>query len=149
MTNYKRSISVSNNSNNTYQALTHGIEHWWTKPDSAIKKVGDKAKFCFPPGRSYWTFEAEELLQDKKVVLKCVDAYHLHQGQPSAIETEWLDSRLIWKLTEVEGQTTVEFEHEGLTQSLYCYDICEDGWDHFFVLSLQQYLDTGKGMPHT
>jgi len=144
---YQKTIVVKANTERVFAALTRNIEYWWTKPDNAIVKEGDKAKFTFPPGRSYWTFEATSLTPNQ-VKLRCVDALHLHEGMPSAIETEWLGSQLIFNMTQKGQSTQIDFEHQGLIPQLHCYEVCENGWDYFFLESLQHYLDTGTGSPH-
>ena len=86
--NYRKSIDVTSNASTAFEAVTRGIEQWWTQPDRPMRQISDRAKFTFPPGKS------------------------------------------------------------GLTPQLLCYDICEAGWDMFFLHSLKQYLDTGRGKPH-
>lgn len=146
--NYKRSISVSASTTQAYQALTTGYAHWWTKPDQVFKRVGDIARFSFPPLKSYWTFEAVKLVQNELVELKCVDAYHLHDDMPPDIETEWLGSILRFSIVELDGKTEITLDHLGLTPELLCYDVCEAGWDYFFLSSLPRFLNTGIGSPH-
>jgi hypothetical protein len=36
----------------------------------------------------------------------------------------------------------MDFEHEGLTPQLHCYDTCSLGWSHGLA-SLRTYIDTG------
>lgn len=146
--NYKASISVSADVDVAYAAITHGIEHWWTKPDTPIGRLGDRAKFTFPPGRSYWTFEAIELTPPNQVKLKCVDALHLHEGQPEEIEQEWLGTVTQWHISKEGAGSRIDLEHHGLKPELLCFDICKAGWDFFFLVSLKAYLDTGTGRPH-
>ncbi|KAB7613680.1 hypothetical protein F9L33_09900 [Amylibacter sp. SFDW26] len=146
--NYKRTIYVSANADAAFAALTSGFEHWWTKPDQLIHKVGDRAKFTFPPGVSYWTFEAVKLAPSTYVELECVDALHIHEGQPKEIEQEWLGSSLKWSISPEADGTKIELEHVGLTPNLLCFDICQAGWDMFFTDSLKEYLNTGVGKPH-
>jgi len=145
---YSRKIIVAATPEQAFQALTMGFEHWWTTPDQPITSVGDRAKFSFPPGVSYWTFEALTLSPSECVELKCIDAFHIHEGQPKEIETEWLNTKVVWKISVQDGNTNINFEHIGLNPSLLCYGICEAGWDFFFVDSLKAYLDTGSGKPH-
>ena len=146
--NYTRPLTVSASPEKVFSALTAGFEDWWTKPDKPISKVGDRARFTFPPGRSYWTFEAAFLEPGKRVELVCVDALHQHEGQPAEIETEWLDTRLVWWIDSAAHGSEIRFEHQGLNPQLLCYDICEAGWDLFFVSSLKAFLDTGQGHAH-
>lgn len=146
--NYRKSITVKADATAAFNAVTKDVEHWWTRPDQPLRHVGDRAKFSFPPGVSYWTFELTKTDNPSHVEWTCVDALHVHEGQPKAIETEWLGTKVIWSINEARTGTTIELEHEGLTPQLLCYDICEAGWDMFFLDSLKKYLDTGQGAPH-
>lgn len=146
--NYKQSITVKARPEDAYIALTSGIEHWWTKPDKLIQKVGDQAKFSFSPNSTYWTFEATTLIPDERVELVCVDAKHIHEGIPQAIEKEWLNTKIVFEIEKIEDGSLIHFTHEGLNPSLLCYDVCEAGWNFFFFDSLLTYLNTGAGKPH-
>lgn len=146
--NYSRTITVSATPQQAYWALTEGMHEWWTKPDAPMLQVGDKSKFTFPPGESYWTFEAVSLVPSEKVEMVCIAALHLHEGQPKEIETEWLNTRVAWTIQPSGDQTKIHVEHHGLIPVLHCYEICQMGWDFFFVKSLAAFLDTGVGQPH-
>jgi hypothetical protein len=146
--NYKSKITVNADADKVFWALTEGMHEWWTVPDAPMKKVGDRSKFTFPPGKSYWTFEASVLEPGKCVEMICVDALHLHEGQPEEVETEWLGTRVVWNIETMGPQTNIHIEHHGLVPSLHCFSICEEGWDFFFTDSLKAYLDTGAGKPH-
>jgi glutathione S-transferase len=146
--NYKKTITVPADTDAAYAALTTGFDQWWTLPDKPIRAVGDQARFSFPPGHSSWTFVARKLLPGAYVELECVDADHRHDGLPPEIEKEWLGSRLIWNIAPAAQGTEIRFEHVGLAPRLHCYDVCEQGWDHFFGSSLAALLATGQGTPH-
>ncbi|WP_395373895.1 hypothetical protein [Marinicella sp. W31] len=145
---YSRTITVKNNVKAAYAALTIGFANWWTKPDVPLLKQGDQAKFTFLPGKSYWKFEAIELIPDEKVVMKCVEALHLHEGYSDEIKQEWLNTTVVFKINKRDEGTEISIEHIGLLPTLYCYKICEAGWDFFFTESLKLYLETGIGKPH-
>ncbi|MGI9391322.1 MAG: hypothetical protein ACR2O1_14790 [Boseongicola sp.] len=147
-TNYNRSIRVSAEATAAFDAVTKGIEHWWTRPDNPLTKVGDRAKFTFPPGRSYWTFELTKADPSGHVEWECVDALHIHEGQPKEIETEWLGTKVLWSIKQDGSHTDIEIEHAGLQPELHCYDVCKAGWDIFVLDSLRNYLETGEGSPH-
>jgi len=90
---------------------------------------------------------ANSLIPDSSVELECIEAHHVHKGLPSSILNEWKGTRLTWKIEKQEDKTKITFVHDGLVPSLDCYEVCEQGWDYFFVNSLSAFLDTGKGMP--
>ena len=146
--NYRKSIDVTSNASTAFEAVTRGIEQWWTQPDRPMRQISDRAKFTFPPGKSYWTFELTKAVKPSQVEWRCVDALHIHEGQLEAIQTEWLGTTVVWDISEESSGTRITIEHVGLTPQLLCYDICEAGWDMFFLHSLKQYLDTGRGKPH-
>ncbi len=146
--NYKRTITVDASPEAVYVALTTGYANWWTPCDAEFNKVGDRIKFTFPPNVSYWTLEARILEPNRIVELRCVEAIHKIADKPDASETEWLGSTVRWSIESHAEQTGIHFTHYGLTPELDCYDVCESGWDMFFVGSLKSYLDTGVGKPH-
>ena len=146
--NYAKTIAVPSSASDVFQALTSGIENWWTKPDQPFTEVGDRAKFIFPPGKSYWTFEVSRLTPNSYVELTCIDALHLHDGLPNSIEKEWLGTQLKFRIEATTGGTAIHFEHVGLQPKLLCYDVCEAGWNFFFLDSLKAFLETGIGKAH-
>ena len=148
--NYQKTISVSASPEKVYQALTTGYDHWWTTTGGkSFNHVGDQIKFTFLPNTSYWTMEAKTLTPNKLVALECVDAFHIIMAKPNASQTEWLGTTMVWDIKAEGDKTTVHFTHHGLTPDLHCYDVCETGWDMFFVESLKAYLNTGVGSPHS
>ena len=144
--NYAREIFVKATPEQVFDALTTGYGHWWTKPGNVFSAVGDAVVFRFPPDHGHWTFEATEI-SAARIKLKCIDAHHIGPDFSKELEKEWLGTYLIWEFAPRGNQTRINFTHIGLTPALHCYDICEEGWDHFFVGSLKAYLETGTGTP--
>ncbi len=61
---------------------------------------------------------------------------------------EWVGTRLVFQITPAgEGRTQLDFEHVGLVSAFECYDLCSNGW-HYFLDSLQQFVETGRGTPY-
>lgn len=144
-TNYTREIVVSSTPISAYDALTTGFGKWWTTDCNLVSETGDKITFKF--GTSYWVMRAISLIPEKLVELKCIEAHHVHDGLPSSILNEWKGSKLRWEIQKQGEKTKITLVHVGLEPSLECYEVCEQGWDYFFVNSLKQYLDTGEGSP--
>ncbi len=140
-----REITVSNTPGAAYQALTSEFDKWWTTDCNPISKTGDKITFTFGP--SYWVMRASSLVPDNYVELECIEAHHVHDGLSSSILNEWKGTKLKWGIHNQNDKTKIILIHEGLMPSLECYEVCEQGWDYFFVNSLKEYLNTGKGLP--
>jgi hypothetical protein len=143
---YTREIIVSNTPDAAYRALTSEFGKWWTESSGPINAAGDKVTFRFDP--TYWTMRSTKLLPNTIVELECIEAHHIHEGLPASIRKEWEGTKLIWNIQQQGDNTKITFVHD-LIPSLNCYKICEMGWDHFFVSSLKQYLDSGEGTPGT
>lgn len=146
--NYQKSIIVDAQADAIYQALTSGYSQWWTPCDGMFSKPGDHITFRFTPQVSYWTFEAKKLVPEQYVELVCIDAHHIILEKPDASKTEWLGSSLCFKIEAIGNQVQINLTHKGLTPTQDCYEVCEAGWDYFFLDSLKQYLNTGVGKPH-
>jgi len=107
--------------------------------------VNDQITFNFGP--TYWEFRANIIAPDY-IELECIEAHHVHDGLPSSITKEWEGTILKWKIQKQDENTKITLTHQGLIPSIDCYEICEEGWDYFFVQSFKMYLDEGKGMPY-
>ncbi len=83
------------------------------------------------------------------MALECIDAFHIQKGMSNDIKTEWLNTQLIWKIKNYGMYREIHFTHLGLEPNLLCFEICKQGWDHFFLVSLPAYLDLARGQPHT
>ena len=144
-TNYTREIVVSNTPIAAYESLTTGFDKWWTTDCNSPSKTGDKITLKFGP--SYWVMHTINLIPEKLVELECIEAHHVHDGLPSSILNERKGSKLRWEIQKQGEKTKITLVHVGLEPSLESYEVCEQGWDYFFVKSLKQYLDTGEGSP--
>ncbi len=143
--NYTREIIVSNTPANAYQALTTAFDKWWTTSCNTISETGDKITFRF--GSTYWVMRVNSLVPDNSVELECIEAHHEHEGLSTSIANEWEGTKLKWTIQKMGDKTRIVLVHDGLVPSLNCFEVCEQGWDYFFVNSLKQHLDSGKGMP--
>lgn len=85
-----------------------------------------------------------KLSANQCVELECVEAQHIHEGLPASILKEWEGTVLRWDIQPEGKLTRVHVLHKGLVPSMNCYEVCEQGWDHFFVRSLRRYLDSGE-----
>jgi len=136
---YQREIFVSSTPADAYRALTVDYHEWWTPGSIPIKNVGDIVTFRF--GETYWTMRVIKLNPNSYVALECIEAHHVDDRSPDSSRKEWEGTKLKWTIEKKENKTRIAFLHEGLAPSLDCYEICELGWDHYFVKVLKQYLD--------
>lgn len=123
-----------------YQAIStvEGIRNWWTRDADLDAKVGGNGEFRFANGKRITKVRIEELQPSSRVVWKALSA---------PIPT-WAGTTIRFELrAEDDGGTLVHFAHSGFkdVDDLFAYSATAWG---YFMVSLKQYLETGKGMPH-
>ena len=150
---YKRVIVVSAKPREAYRALTKEFaltkkfNESWSLSSNDISAEGDFVTFRFEP--TFWIFRVTRLAPEKLIELKCIDANDVHEGLPETIREEWVGTKIRWKIEPHGNGSQISFVHEGLIPTLGCYEICEAGWDHFFVKSLKAYLDKDADIPRS
>ena len=85
-----------------------------------------------------------ELGPDEKI------AYLVTANEFNFVEdkSEWVNTKLIFEITNEEGKTRVRFTHEGLVPEYECYKVCNDAWSGYIKNSLYKLITTGKGEPN-
>lgn len=144
MNDYTKSFTVNNTPGEVYEAITEHITDWWSNDlTGTAAREGDSFNIAF--GATHKTFTIAAAVHNKLVVWKCVKAYINMASLTN--KSEWVGTKLFWKISTNKTGTTLTFLHEGLNDSFECYSVCENGWNTFLA-SLQAYLTTGKGKPH-
>ncbi|MCE7734666.1 MAG: hypothetical protein GPJ54_07310 [Candidatus Heimdallarchaeota archaeon] len=140
---YFRKISISIDPQSVYLALTENIGNWWVKPEGEAKNVGDTPIFRF--GQTHWKMKVVDLIPNEMVLWECIEASHYDENLELDGKEEWLGTKLEWKLEQNNaGETDITFIHHGLNSTLLCFEICENGWDYYFVNMLREYLLPNK-----
>ncbi len=143
MNDYQKSLTINKPIGEVYAAITEHISDWWSNDlTGATARTGDSFTISF--GKTRKTIDIVEATPNEQVVWTCVKAYI--DMASLANKAEWVGTKQIWTLSAADQGTTLAFLHEGLNQSVECYEVCEAGWDTFLA-SLQAYLTTGKGSP--
>lgn len=147
--NYSAMIRVPASPKACFNAVANQMNQWWTQTvEGGLHRVGDRVTAIFPPGFGHWTFEAVQIDADARIEMVCVDAHHRLAEFGEEIDQEWLGTRVIWEFADKGANTEVSMTHVGLTPELKCWDICMDGWNHFFKTSLKNHLSGEAAVPH-
>ena len=85
-----------------------------------------------------------ELVSDKRLV------YHVVNNRFSFTKdkSEWINTKLIFELSNEDDNTEVKFTHEGLVPKYECFNICFDSWEGYIKKSLYNLITIGKGQPN-
>ncbi|WP_301162011.1 hypothetical protein [uncultured Winogradskyella sp.] len=143
---YTTMVSINGTKQEVFNAISQHVQKWWGNTDNSVSSVGDEFTTSFDS--TYWKFRISEFEPNTKIVWKCVEAKHIHNGY-DGIEKEWEGTIVEWVL-EDKGQNAIilNFAHNGLVPELNCYEICFPAWERFVTQSLKSFVETGTGMPH-
>lgn len=146
MEHFHQSLIVAASPVAAYEALATivGLRRWWTEDCDGVAGLGGTIHFRF--GSVYKDMRVEVAEPGREVrwvcTRACIDVPSLSR------KDEWVGTEMVFRLSDAgQGSTRLDFEHIGLVPSFECYGMCVKGWQ-YFLGSLQQYLDTGKGTPH-
>lgn len=133
-------LKIKASPDRVYQALTtaEGIRSWWTRDADLDSSIGGEGEFRFPSYGSAHTTRVR--------VLELIPSARLVWKTTASFRPEWIDTTITFDLRPDAADTTVLFAHRGFPQPDDVYALCNTGWAYYLV-SLQQYLQTGQGAP--
>ena len=129
-------VGIKAPKDNIYKALTtiEGLSQWWTRDTRGSVNLNGKLEFRFEGSGP--DFKVAELRSNEKVVWHCTDS-----------TGEWLGTKISFNLTDEEnGEVSVLFKHSDWKEATEMMAHCSTKWA-VFMLSLKEYLETGKGRP--
>jgi uncharacterized protein YndB with AHSA1/START domain len=132
-------IKIHASAERVYQALTtaEGIRNWWTRAAVLDSRVGGTGVFRFYEGKGVTTVRIDELEPAARVGWTTISA-----NAPGG----WNGTTITFDLRADGGDTVLSFAHRGFAEASEGYALVTTGWAYYLV-SLQQYLETGKGSP--
>ena len=134
-------IGIKSPATQVYKALTslEGLAHWWTVEVLGDAQLGGKIEFRFrsTAGELIGTMvmEVQDLNASQNVRWRCVD------GPP-----EWIGTDITFELSRQDNQTILLFGHRNWREAIEFTSHCSMKWA-VFLLSLREYVETGKGKP--
>ena len=114
-----------------------GFRGWWT---TDVECDADRSEATF-------RFEHKGRLLAHTFRLDSADERHVVMTCTQSADNDWLGTTLVIKLVADGAATRVDLVHAGYPAKNELYAQCTKGWA-FFLGSLKQYLETGKGEPH-
>lgn len=85
-----------------------------------------------------------EEIQDKKLVYHVLDN---HFSVFTKDKTEWINTRLVFEISDEGDKTKLKFTHVGLVPEYECYEVCNVAWSTYIIKSLYKLITTSKGEP--
>lgn len=124
-----------------YEALStiNGLAHWWTQDVEGDTTIAGNITFIFRSDvgeiKGQMVMEVMESNPGKNVRWSCVEG-----------PEEWIGTDIGFDLSEQDGMTILIFRHRNWREVVDFMAHCSMKWA-VFLLSLREYLETGKGKP--
>jgi uncharacterized protein YndB with AHSA1/START domain len=134
-------IGIHSSAEQVYNALStiEGLSNWWTEETFGEEKVGGKIEFTFRTDtgdvKGKMVMEVLELIPGKAVKWRCIDG-----------PEEWMGTQISFDLSQQDNQVIIIFGHRNWKESIEFMAHCSTKWA-VFLLSLREYVETGKGKP--
>jgi uncharacterized protein YndB with AHSA1/START domain len=122
-----------------YRAITtaEDVRDWWTRECELDEAVGGVGTFSFYDGRVVTKVRIDVLTPPVHVGWTTIE---------STAPAGWAGTTISFDLRAEGDATVLLFAHRGFAQANEGYARVTTGWA-YFLISLQQYLETGKGAP--
>jgi hypothetical protein len=157
-TDFTTTILVDQTPTAAFNAVTN-VRGWWSEEiEGGTDKLNDVFNYHFEDIHRC-KVKLIEVIPDKKVVWHVMENYfkpgifgdpsHPVSGDSEFNKTEWVDTKIIFEITEKNEKTQIRFTHLGLVLEYECFDVCSNGWTHYIAESLLNLITTGKGQPNS
>lgn len=140
---YATSFIVDKEPATVFNAITN-FRAWWSEQIKGNTDKLNETFFYHYKDVHLCKLKLIEIIPDKKLVYQVVD----NQFNFTKDKSEWINTHLIFDISNEGGKTKVQFTHKGLVPDYECYNICQDAWTGYIQGSLQSLITTGKGKPN-
>lgn len=140
---YTSTILVDSDPATAFNAIAN-FRAWWSEEITGETDQLNEIFFYHYKEVHLCKLKLIEKVANKKLV------YLVLENQFSFIEdkSEWVDTKLVFEITEEKNRTKIQFTHEGLVPECACFDVCNDAWTGYIQGSLQSLINTGTGKPN-
>ncbi|SHM98743.1 SRPBCC family protein [Mucilaginibacter sp. OK098] len=157
-TDFTATILVDQTPAAAFNAITN-VRGWWSEEiEGSTDKLNEVFNYHFEDIHRC-QMKLIELIPDKKVVWHVMDNYfkpgifndasHSLSSGDGFAKTEWVNTKIIFEISEKNGKTQIRFTHMGLVPDYECFDVCSNAWGHYIGESLLNLITTGKGQPNS
>jgi hypothetical protein len=122
----------------------NNVRGWWSEEiEGSTDQLNETFNYHYGDVHRS-SMKITELIPNQKVVWLVLDNYFKFTKDKS----EWVNTKIIFDISERAGKTQVRFTHQGLVPEYECYDVCKNAWSKYIQDSLRSLITTGKGQPN-
>ena len=141
--NYTTTITVEKNISSAFNSIKN-FRAWWSEEiEGNTDQVGESFFYHYKDVH-LCKIKLIDMVAGEKLVYQVID----NQFNFTKDKTEWIDTKLIFDVSTIDGKTKIVFTHEGLVPEYECYNICNDAWTSYIHGSLKNCIETGTGKPN-
>lgn len=140
---FSSTVLVDKSPKEAFKAIQN-FRAWWSEQIKGPTDSLNEAFFYHYKDIHLCKIKLVERIPNKKIV------YQVLENQFNFVkdQSEWVNTKLIFELSEEGNKTKITFTHEGLVPSYECYKVCNDAWTGYIQNSLFKLITTGKGEPN-
>jgi len=136
-------IMIDQSPEEVFNAVNN-VRGWWSQEiEGDTDKLGDTWRYHYKDVHAV-TMKITELIPNRKAVWHVLDNHFNFIKD----QTEWVNSNVIFDISEKDGKTEMRLTHQGLVPGQECYDVCSNAWTGYITGSLYDLITTGKGAPN-
>jgi uncharacterized protein YndB with AHSA1/START domain len=140
---FTTTITVNQSSKEVFDAINN-VRGWWSEQvEGGTTKLNDEFLYHYKDVHIA-RMKLTELVPNKKVVWLVLNNHFNFTKDKS----EWVNTKIIFEISEKNGKTELRFTHQGLVPEYECYNVCFDAWTSYIQGSLKNLITTGKGQPN-
>jgi hypothetical protein len=122
----------------------NNVRGWWSENiEGGTDQLNDEFRYHYQDIH-YCKIKVVELVPDRKVVWQVLDNYFKFTKD----KNEWIGTKIVFEISQKDGQTSATFTHEGLVPQYECFEICREAWTNYVKFSLRNLITAGKGQPN-
>lgn len=138
---FTTSIVIDQSPAEVFNAINN-VRGWWQgEIEGNTEKLDDE--FTYRMGEFHISKQKiVESIPEKKVVWLVTES----KINFVADKNEWLNTTIVFDITQVQDKTKLTFTHHGLVPKIECYGGCSGAWGQLVEKSLFSLITTGKGI---
>lgn len=140
---YATSFTVDKDPTTVFNTITN-FRAWWSEQIEGNTDQLNETFFYHYKDVHLCKIKLIEIIPGKKLIYQVID----NDFNFIKDKSEWINTHLIFDISNEGGKTKVQFTHKGLVPDYECYNICQDAWTGYIQGSLQSLITTGKGKPN-
>lgn len=140
---YTTTLIVNKDISAAFRAIGN-FRLWWSEEIEGNTDKLDETFFYHYKDVHLCKIKLIEIISNKKLVYLVTE----NEFNFTKDKSEWINTKLIFDLSQQDGQTKIVFTHDGLVPFYECYGVCNDAWTSYIHGSLKNLIETGTGKPN-